>query len=277
MGTQAREGGKGVSAPDLALSAALALYGAGWVLSLWALAEPDLRRSEAARRALLFALFLHAGSLALAAAEMGGSPLYSFRGVTSGVAFLTAGAAATAWRGSGFPALDVVLLPFPLLLGILSLWTPTPQAPVAPGGSLQALHVLLALLGYALFTRGFGVGAAYWVQERRLKSHRLAPWNFHMPSLESLEALTVRSVGLGLGFWCASMALGAWQMLGSGAEAAPHPDAKMASAAAVAAVYGAFFALRGLWRLRGRILLLLASFGYVLAVVTFLGFQLAES
>jgi ABC-type transport system involved in cytochrome c biogenesis permease subunit len=60
------------------------------------------------------------------------------------------------------------------------------------------VHVGLAILGDALLALAGSASVLYLVQDRRLKAHRVRGAEPHLPSLETLDRLSYRSVVWGL-------------------------------------------------------------------------------
>lgn len=194
----------------------------------------------------------------------------SFPMVVFAVGWIVAGLWIFSWRKKALPALGSVLLPFPVLF-ILLAWKIETRLPQQELDMWQILHVVLAVGGYAFFTKAFGFGLAYEIQDRRLKNHRLAAWNLEMPSLEALESEVLRSLRWGLGMWLGAMVFGGFSWLMTHQSQVPHSGVKMFSSLVVAAIYVIFFLLR-CWRKPGsRKTVFWTVVGYTLAMVCFLG------
>lgn len=133
-----------------------------------------------------------------------------------------------------------------------------------------ALHVALAMFGYACFTVAAGVAAAFLVQERQLKRKLLGSLTYQLPALADLESLAglfgaigAQALGSGLMFgfmWKHSLG----QALGLG-------DPKVIFGILVWMAYTGIWQLRAQGALRGRrfaflllLFFLLIFFGYYL-------------
>ncbi|MBI5428464.1 MAG: cytochrome c biogenesis protein CcsA [Nitrospinae bacterium] len=59
------------------------------------------------------------------------------------------------------------------------------------------LHRSLSVIGYAAFALAFGAGIMYLIQEKQVKSKKLGIMYFRMPSLEALDNLNDKVIGVG--------------------------------------------------------------------------------
>jgi HemX protein len=134
----------------------------------------------------------------------------------------------------------------------------------------MASHIFFIFLGFAHFTLGFGVGAAFWIQEGQLKQHQIKSWSYRLPALEVLDSLTAYYIGLGFLFWLAGLSLGTYQALQVFGKM-PLGDPKILGSLLVLIIYACFFLLRWGLKMRGRKSMVLVMAGYFLALFTFLG------
>jgi len=74
---------------------------------------------------------------------------------------------------------------------------PPTRLPLAIQHVWLALHIVLALLGYAALTLTFCTGVMYLIQERQLKSKRPGAWYHHLPSLTLLDEINTKALLLG--------------------------------------------------------------------------------
>lgn len=117
---------------------------------------------------------------------------------------------------------------------------------------LFAVHVSLALLGYAAFAVAAGYGFLYLRLYRELKAGRFSTFFGRLPPLEVLERMMVGAVGIGLAALCGSVALGVvWadRLFGGGGWAT---DPKILITFATLTLYAATLLLRRLGRWHGR-------------------------
>lgn len=100
---------------------------------------------------------------------------------------------------------------FPIVL-LLSLKAGTAR-PLSLGPALQNawiwIHIALALVGVAAFVLNFAGAVMYLIQERQLKAKRPGPLYYRLPSLETLDRLTYRTLALGFPFLTTGLVLGA--------------------------------------------------------------------
>lgn len=200
-------------------------------------------------------------------------PLVSMDGILAVLCFSLTIALFAGRLKAPVAVLTSLFAPFLLLLAILSLaagFHPALLMDRALMTDRLASHIFLTFLGFSHFTLGFGVGVAYWVQEGQLKQHRVGGWSLGLPSLESLDRLTVFYIGWGLIFWSGGLGLGTleayevWKRL-------PWEDPKILGSFLVLIIYGLFFLLRWGLRVRGRRSMVLVMVGYLLALFTFVG------
>jgi len=110
------------------------------------------------------------------------------------------------------PVLGAFVLPIVVVLGLKS----TVGRSVALQEIEPALrnawiwvHILLALIGIAAFVFNFAGALMYLLQERQLKAKRPGTFYHRLPSLETLDRLTYRTLALGFPFLTTALILGA--------------------------------------------------------------------
>jgi cytochrome c-type biogenesis protein CcsB len=133
-----------------------------------------------------------------------------------------------------------------------------------------AVHIPVTFLAYAALTNAFGVGLAYLLQERQIKSRRPGELSYRLPSLEDLDRLVARliylafpalTVGLVLGAWWAHVAWGRfWGW-----------DAKETWALITWLVYLAYLVARHAFDWRGRRATYLSLAGFGIVLFTYVG------
>lgn len=196
--------------------AALLLYGVAAGLLAVSLARSDRRLPRFATALAALAVAVHGGALAGYWARWGELPLVGLGPSLSTLAFLVGvGSVGVALLRNGSP-LGLVLVPVAaLLVGVAQLVGVSPSGePSAFRGAWFALHVLLALVGYAGLTVAFAAGLMYLLQFRELKGKRFGPVFRFFPPLETLERVGERA--LLVGFPSLSLALLlAWAWLAS--------------------------------------------------------------
>jgi ABC-type uncharacterized transport system permease subunit len=105
--------------------------------------------------------------------------------------------------------LGAFVLPVVLVLGLM---LPTGLRALVPEPSIRSawiwVHVALALLGLAALVLNFAGAVMYILQERQLKAKRPGAVYYRLPSLETLDRLTYRTLTLGFPFLTAGLVLG---------------------------------------------------------------------
>jgi hypothetical protein len=141
---------------------------------------------------------------------------------------------------------------------------------VMPVSVWAAIHVPLLFLAYAAFANAFGIGLAFLIQERQIKTRRPTELGYRLPSLEEMDRLIARliavafpalTLGLGLGIvWAHSAWGGRWVS-----------DPKIIWSVVVWAVYLAYLVLRYGFNWRGRRAAYLSLAGFGLVLVSYMG------
>lgn len=117
-------------------------------------------------------------------------------------------------RQYGMRVLGAFVLPVVLMLGLA---LPTGLRALVLGSALRSpwikspwikVHVALALIGLAALVLNFAVAVMYVLQERQLKTKRPGTVYYGLPSLETLDRLSYRTLTLGFPFLTAGLILG---------------------------------------------------------------------
>lgn len=163
------------------------------------------------------------------------------------------------------------LTTYTLLMGFSLRFAPVPTTPAISGAFMLA-HVSLAMLAFAAFTAAAGLGFAYLVQERQLRSKSMGPWIYDLPALEGLDNLAGRGALVGWLALTVSLGVGALGLRDLGAGIALGAP-KLAFSLGVWALYGLLLLGRrgGAWRGRRGALALAVGF-----LVLTLGFYLVN-
>jgi ABC-type transport system involved in cytochrome c biogenesis permease subunit len=72
-----------------------------------------------------------------------------------------------------------------------------------------SIHIALAMVGIAAFVFNFAGAIMYLLQERQLKTKRPGAFYYRLPSLQTLDRLTFRTLALGFPFLTTGLVLGA--------------------------------------------------------------------
>ena len=151
----------------------------------------------------------HTVSLAIRWVETGRPPILSLAEAVSIMIWTLVAWLLWAERRYHARVLGVFVLPVVLVLGLL---LPTglraiALPPTAPARWTVA-HVSLALVGLAALVVNFAGALMYLLQERQLKAKRPGTWYYRLPSLETLDRLTYRTLTVGFPFLTAGIVLG---------------------------------------------------------------------
>jgi ABC-type transport system involved in cytochrome c biogenesis permease subunit len=160
--------------------------------------------------------------------------------------------------------------PFASVEDFLKAADATRHLSVMPVSVWAAIHVPLLFLAYAAFANAFGIGLAFLIQERQIKTRRPTELGYRLPSLEEMDRLIARliavafpalTLGLGLGIVWAHSAWGdRW-----------ISDPKIIWSVVVWAVYLAYLVLRYGFNWRGRRAAYLSLAGFGLVLVSYMG------
>jgi ABC-type uncharacterized transport system permease subunit len=132
------------------------------------------------------------------------------------------------------------------------------------GDVFLAFHVGLILAAFAGFTLSAALAALYLWDERRLKRRDPGVLRLRFPSLETLDALTARTVALALPALTLGVAVGLVRLENDNARF----DATMGVTFLTWLVYAAFLVLRWEAGWRGRRIAYVALVGFALVVLT---------
>ena len=194
------------------LNLALLAYVAATGLALAYLVQREEVVYRLASGATLAAWALHTLGLVARTVESGRPPIWSFPEAVSVTVWAAVLLELLAERQYGIKVLGAFVLPVVVLLSVSKAVT-MPAALQEFGPTLRSawitVHVVLALLGVAAFVLNFAGGIMYLLQERQLKAHRPGAFYYRLPSLETLDRLTYRTLTLGFPFLTVGLLLGA--------------------------------------------------------------------
>lgn len=256
------------------LRAAIAAY----FLATGAAALDLLGRRRELRRASIGCLWVglafHVGALVSRGLAAGHFPVTAFSQSLSVIAFVIVAGFLVLQLRWPLATLVVMISPlaFVLTLGAHTFYLGVGTMPPHLQSALLPVHVLLAILGNALFSLAFAVSLAYLVQERRLKAKRV-PARWPLPPLETLDRLNHRFLSWGLSLFTLAIVSGvvwahvAWGQFWSG-------EPRLLSAVVTWFVYAAVFQGRITAGLRGRRAATLTIFGFATLVCSLIGVNL---
>jgi len=250
---------------------ALLLYAIGILLTV----PPVIRRrpeiSPFALTALGLGLAAHGIALAVETAELHRLPVIDVRSAMSFFSFLATVAFFFVYLRYRITALGLFMLPWVFVFTLISAIHPErPFADPAFRGGWLLVHIMSIFLGYTAFLLTFVAALMYLIQEHEIKSKKPRGLYYQLPSLELCDELYSKSLMAGLPFlsvgiltgflWASRTWQGPWEL-----------DPKILASMVTWMIYLVLFSTRlsGFWR--GRRSALVAVFGFVVMMVTFLG------
>src|SRR5712691_6236622 len=194
------------------LNLALLAYVAATGLALAHLVQREEMVYRLASGATLAAWALHTLALVARTIESGRPPIWSFPEAMSVAVWAAVLLELWAERQYGIKVLGAFVLPVVVLLSASrTVIIPSALEGLAPTlrSAWITVHVVLALLGVAAFVLNFAGGIMYLLQERQLKARRPGAFYYRLPSLETLDRLTFRTLTLGFPFLTVGLIIGA--------------------------------------------------------------------
>jgi cytochrome c-type biogenesis protein CcsB len=152
---------------------------------------------------------VHTVALILRALELGAPPLGSLPDAISVAVWVIVLLEVVLEQRTGVRVLGAFVLPVAVMLSLKA-------TSARPGGLAPALasawiwiHIALAMVGIAAFVFNFAGALMYLLQERQLKTKRPGAFYYRLPSLQTLDRLTFRTLALGFPFLTTGLVLGA--------------------------------------------------------------------
>jgi len=251
-------------------SFALAAYLAGTGLALLYLLQRQERVARYARGATQVGWLLHTFSLVIWGIEIGRPPMGNFQEGVSLLVWVAVLFELWSERQYRVPVLGAFVLPVVLAFGLSAATLPGEIRALPPAlrSAWIGVHVTLAMLGIAAFVLNFAGSLMYLIQERELKSKRLGAFYYRLPSLETLDRLTFRTLTLGFPFLTVSLILGVvWAKSAWGSLLAWDPLALFSLLAWL--IYAATLGGRAVAGWRGRRAAYGAIVGFAVLLLTF--------
>jgi cytochrome c-type biogenesis protein CcsB len=182
------------------LRGAAALYFVATVVALSAIASQRALPERLLRWVLWGGIALHVASFVSRSATAGYLAVANFGETLSFLGLAVVAAFLVIQRRLRVLALSAVVVPlaFGLTLAATALKGGVQPLPPVLHSVWLPVHVGLAILGDALLALAGSASVLYLVQDRRLKAHRVRGLEPHLPSLETLDRLSHRSVVWGL-------------------------------------------------------------------------------
>ncbi len=190
---------------DVALTAYILAAAAALASLVWR--RDDL--SRVARVLTLAGWVCHTAAIVLRGVELGRVPVLTLAEVVSVVIWVAVFLDLWVERRYGITSIGAFVLPVILALG-LGLPTGLRDLALEPQASSAwiLVHVALVLVGLAALVLNFGSALMYVLQERQLKARRPASLYYGMPSLETLDRLTLATLTAAFPFLTVGLALG---------------------------------------------------------------------
>jgi ABC-type transport system involved in cytochrome c biogenesis permease subunit len=182
---------------------ALGLYGAAEAFSIGHLRTGREGYGRTATFLLLLGFLVHFLALEVGGRSAGTVPYQNLPGSLSLFAWMLAAAYGILFLRHREGSTGPFLIPLVILFMAGSLIVHSSQAPHAPpdpmrSGSLFAMHVTLAILGYAGLTLSFVLAQMYLLQTRQLHKHKLGLLFSRLPALDVLSRMHRTSVAMGV-------------------------------------------------------------------------------
>ncbi|MBX7219256.1 MAG: cytochrome c biogenesis protein [Blastocatellia bacterium] len=186
----------------LLLWGSLACYSVGLIQALVMLVRKQTIEWKTTQWILALGFFAHTGSLVLRGIEVGRCPLLLQQEVCSFLAWSVMAyyLGTKYWYRS--QALVSFVMPVVFILTLAGLLLPSSESvPFAlrlgQRPTLLFLHIALFLFAYGAFIITFLAGLMYIIQERSLKQKRFGSLWFKLPSLDTCDDMSYKSVGIG--------------------------------------------------------------------------------
>lgn len=160
--------------------------------------------------------------------------------------------------------------PFASVEDFLKIADTARRLPALPSSLWSAIHVPLLFFAYAAFANGFGIGLAFLIQERQLKTHRSTQLGYRLPSLEEMDRLIARLIAAAFPALTVGLVLGiVWARSAWGDRWIYDP--KILWSLVVWGVYLAYLVLRYAFNWRGRRGAYLSLAGFLFVLISYTG------
>lgn len=141
----------------------------------------------------------------------------------------------------------------------------TPVVPDVLRSLLFGVHVFCALIGYAAITIGGAYGLMYLMLYHEMKSSRFGVIYKKLPTLESIEHMTMTTIKLVVAFLGIAIVVG-FIWFRKVFQNVPYDDPKLVGTMIVWLIYGFLVIARRPLALQGRKIMLLAIAGFIIAI-----------
>ena len=189
------------------LNLAILGYIAATGLSLAYLVQREEWLHRVSSLATIAGWVLHTVALLARGLELGQPPLSTLPEAVSVAVWVVVLLALWVERHYGVKVLGAFVLPVVLVLSLKT--TPgRPGIEPALSGAWLWVHIGLVLIGIAAFVLNFAGALMYLLQERQLRAKRPGTLYYRLPSLQTLDRLTYRTLALGFPFLTTGLILG---------------------------------------------------------------------
>ncbi len=191
------------------LNLAIIAYVAATGLSLAYLVQREEWLHRFASLATIAGWLLHTVALLASGLALGRPPFESVAEAVSVAVWVVVLLALWVERHYGVKVLGAFVLPVVLMFSVKSSTTRTlPGLGPALSGAWLWVHIGLALIGIAAFVLNFAGAVMYLLQEHQVRTKRPGNLYYRLPALETLDALTYRTLALGFPFLTTGILLG---------------------------------------------------------------------
>jgi len=151
----------------------------------------------------------HTVALIVRSLQLGAPPLGSLTDAISVAVWVIVLLEVLIEQRTGVRVLGAFVLPIAVVLGLKATSSrPGALLPVLASAWIW-IHIALAMVGIAAFVFNFAGAIMYLLQERQLKAKRPGAFYYRLPSLQTLDRLTFRTLALGFPFLTTGLVLGA--------------------------------------------------------------------
>jgi len=151
----------------------------------------------------------HTVALIVRSLQLGAPPLGSLTDAISVAVWVIVLLEVLIEQRTGVRVLGAFVLPIAVVLGLKATSSrPGALVPVLASAWIW-IHIALAMVGIAAFVFNFAGAIMYLLQERQLKAKRPGAFYYRLPSLQTLDRLTFRTLALGFPFLTTGLVLGA--------------------------------------------------------------------
>lgn len=151
----------------------------------------------------------HTVGLIVRAVELGAPPLGSLPDAISVAVWVIVLLEVLIEQRTGVRVLGAFVFPVAVMLSLKATGSRPGALAPALASAWVWVHIALAMVGIAAFVFNFAGAIMYLLQERQLKTKRPGAFYYRLPSLQTLDRLTFRTLALGFPFLTTGLVLGA--------------------------------------------------------------------